>query len=100
MNYKKLIQSVKSFFTGSLFTSTPIPEIKKGQVYSLKSRDNNPFNETKVYAYVKDVNDGWVLYAIFSETVSVGGSLFQNESKTIESFLSIYKLKEELNVAE
>lgn len=58
-----------------------------GDTFAIKNLDDNPFHTTG-FVTVKDVKQGWVLYAM--HPMSRNG-LFQNESMKIKTFLSIYR---------
>lgn len=64
-------------------------QVTVGAVYRLDSDTSNPF-DSEVLVTVKDIKQGWVLYAVHP----VGTGLFQNESKTVKGFLAIYREKE------
>ncbi len=57
-----------------------------GEVYRFKEDGENPFAKRKMFAKVKDVKKGWVLYDI------VPGNVFLNQSMRSDSFLYCYEL--------
>ena len=61
-----------------------------GDVYKLKADDGNPFSNLMTFAEIKDIKDGWVLYRLFNHQTPKDTVFFQNESKKINDFLSIY----------
>lgn len=67
---------------------TVIDGIQIGGTYLLKREESNPFGEKKVAVKVKDVQKGWVLYAFLPK-----GSLFQNESVKVRTFLDVFVLQ-------
>ena len=78
----------------NLFKPTPeyrvcekTDSVEIGDVFVLRNDDDNPFH-TSGFVTVKDVKQGWVLYAM--HPMSQNG-LFQNESMKIKTFLSIYR---------
>lgn len=64
------------------------PLVKKDERYYFVDGDRkNPFRQkNSMSVVVKDVKDGYVLYAM-------NNGIFPNESTTVESFLSMYELK-------
>ena len=62
------------------------PLVEKGERYYFVDGDRkNPFRQkTSMSVIVKDVKDGYVLYAM-------NNGIFTNESTTVESFLRMYE---------
>lgn len=69
------------------FSSKKRYEPKIGEVYKLKQTNVSPFNRIDVFVTIKDVKEGWVLYAMHP----LEKSMWQNESMPIKTFLAIYR---------
>ena len=86
-----MLQYIKRFFKNN--TSNTFKEdnknieIKKGDIFTFNNDDGNPFRSNNCRILIKDVKDGWVLYAINPQFQI---DLFNNESMKIEKFLKIF----------
>ena len=79
--FDKFIDMVKNIYNKEVKENQ---KVLVGRDYYLTRNKGNPFGEGACRVHVKDVKDGWVLYAM-----NPPSHIFQNESKKEEEFLSI-----------
>lgn len=74
--------------------SRVVDGIQIGAIYRLQ-KDITPFDHLQggggCHAKVKDIKEGWVLYALLNQALKEGG-MFQNETMKADTFRNIYKL--------
>jgi hypothetical protein len=69
----------------SPIVSSPSPQPKVSEKWSLKQTDGDPWSRKKYDPVtIIDVKDGWVKY-------SMGGSFFDDERMEIKTFVKIYE---------